>query len=630
MTRYPICICMAGAVSAGAYSAGAMSVLLEALRRWEDDDIKLPSQPKHRIVIKGMTGASAGSIQAVLSSLDMLSAQNESNLGKEAWFGVSLDALLNAEDLQEPDVMVKSILNTGAIRSVAAKATTGFKWSENWPKYLDKEYEVRLSITNLRGIPFNLKLPQSNEVDFGTSRHAEYLRYKFNAGSQSEPDCVDHYNITVDSHKAPLLNILIEGALASSAFPFAFEPVKIKRPTVFDEENAVSIDRHDVKQWLSPVSIDWRKQETLICFESLTVPPSWNETYGEEHLIYAVDGGVINNEPILEAFKLLSENGNADWRNFPEVDIYDEANERFSGGRVILIDPFPNSLDKNISDDKMRIDRQAEALKSALIRNARFSEPLVLAKKLKERVGLVYPSNPMRDNDSNRSLPESERMLAIKSGSMSGFAGFLKLDFLEHDFELGRINMMRFLRYHFTVPTDHPLVRGDDAYIEKWQTTAKTGEQRVPIIPVYSSPEEGEYYIFESEKDDQKHKYYESKLAQYDEKFTIADRAKLKKGLEVRFGEVGKKMIFSHKPGKAKRYLDKSIKTKESWFSKTRLAKWSTAKVTEIGWNKFGKSFLAMAVLKTIENNLAKQELLAYKIYDDEGREIKYAGKSDK
>ena len=88
MERFPISICMAGAVSAGSYSTGAMSVLIEALRRLDDDELDLPHRPVHKIALKGISGASAGSMQAALSALDIFSAKgqdgNYQELGKKA------------------------------------------------------------------------------------------------------------------------------------------------------------------------------------------------------------------------------------------------------------------------------------------------------------------------------------------------------------------------------------------------------------------------------------------------------------------------------------------------------------------------------------------------------------------
>ena len=66
-------ISMAGAISAGAYTAGVMDYLLEALENWQKaKDLqvegKLSGIPKHEIVIDILSGASAGGMTAALTA----------------------------------------------------------------------------------------------------------------------------------------------------------------------------------------------------------------------------------------------------------------------------------------------------------------------------------------------------------------------------------------------------------------------------------------------------------------------------------------------------------------------------------------------------------------------------------
>lgn len=629
MKRYPIAICMAGAVSAGAYTAGAMSVLLENLKLWESDDEDTKKalekiSPKHRILIKGMSGASAGSIQAILSSLDMFSSKTDSNLGYKAWLKVTLDDLLDASDLKQKGATVKSVLNTQALENVVEDVKNGYLWADKWPNYLDKDYEIRLSVTNLRGIPYNLKLPESNEINFGASQHNEYLCYRFVNDARTIGASEKHYHIDVNSNKTPLIDLLLKGGLASSAFPFAFEPIKIDRP--FKQNGDELIDAHDTKEWLSPLAVNAVDGGAEVSFASVFQKPDWNITYGSKQTVYAVDGGATNNEPILEAFKLIGGDTILGWGNIPDKDSYDSEKNEFNGGKVLFIDPFPNSLDKEIKEDNLRIDKQAAALKSALIGHARFSEPLTMSKKLKNRVGLVYPSNPLRDFGNNKDLAEKDQMLAIKSGPMGGFAGFLKKDFLKHDYELGRLNMMRFLRYHFTVPVDHELVKDDQPYIDNWKIIKEEGSEHVPLIPVFDHVGAGKYVIFESHEGDNKEQFYRSKLDQFDKKFTSEDRERLKKGLVDRFNVVVSKLISTHAASSKPRYPDKNIKFKERFITRSRVAKAFSGFFVSKGWKMAGKGFLANAVLETIENSLAAQNLLDYRVRDKDGNEIKYKG----
>ena len=67
---YEIGLAMAGAISAGAYSAGVVDFLFQALHEWElakrDDPSKVPN---HSVCIRAAAGASAGSITAALAAV---------------------------------------------------------------------------------------------------------------------------------------------------------------------------------------------------------------------------------------------------------------------------------------------------------------------------------------------------------------------------------------------------------------------------------------------------------------------------------------------------------------------------------------------------------------------------------
>ena len=71
-------ITMAGAVSAGAYTAGFMDYVLEALNAWEaakakhKDDPESPI-PNHNVVIDAIGGASAGGMVSMITTLALCS-----------------------------------------------------------------------------------------------------------------------------------------------------------------------------------------------------------------------------------------------------------------------------------------------------------------------------------------------------------------------------------------------------------------------------------------------------------------------------------------------------------------------------------------------------------------------------
>src|SRR5690349_14604045 len=62
-------LCMAGAVSAGAYTAGVMDYLIEALEEWQKrKDQNVPDTPTHNVVIPIIGGASAGGMTGIITA----------------------------------------------------------------------------------------------------------------------------------------------------------------------------------------------------------------------------------------------------------------------------------------------------------------------------------------------------------------------------------------------------------------------------------------------------------------------------------------------------------------------------------------------------------------------------------
>ena len=66
---FEIGLCMAGAVSAGAYTAGVMDYLVETLDKWEQARATNdPTVPAHKVRISILSGASAGGMTAMITA----------------------------------------------------------------------------------------------------------------------------------------------------------------------------------------------------------------------------------------------------------------------------------------------------------------------------------------------------------------------------------------------------------------------------------------------------------------------------------------------------------------------------------------------------------------------------------
>ena len=75
--EFQIGLTMSGAISAGAYTAGVLDFLIEALDAWEDarNGPDADTVPGHRVGIKVMSGASAGAITAAIGAIALVDAE---------------------------------------------------------------------------------------------------------------------------------------------------------------------------------------------------------------------------------------------------------------------------------------------------------------------------------------------------------------------------------------------------------------------------------------------------------------------------------------------------------------------------------------------------------------------------
>ena|ERR1700722_19946187 len=145
--EFAIAINMAGAVSAGAYTAGVLDFLMEALEEWEKAKTAFRAQlasptpagefqnpvPLHNVSIEAFSGASAGGMCAAIASVmvqrpfDHITnpdAKGTNNTFYEAWVNkIDISGLLLTKDIQKGQPLV-SLLDSTIIDELAAYALT--------------------------------------------------------------------------------------------------------------------------------------------------------------------------------------------------------------------------------------------------------------------------------------------------------------------------------------------------------------------------------------------------------------------------------------------------------------------------------------------------------------------------
>ncbi|MGV8995155.1 MAG: patatin-like phospholipase family protein [Flavobacterium sp.] len=475
--KFKICLTMAGAVSAGAFTAGVMDYLLETLELWEKAKIKNKllgidhpdydfSIPMHEVEIDVISGSSAGGISGSLTMLNVIDGDfkpfNKDNpLGKnnrffESWVEMGDDSKSTTfEKMLSNDDIIKgekpnSLLNSQAIDGIANKALT-IKNLRPYPSYISDSFDLILTTTNLRGINFRIDFGGNEKSGSVITSHAGFFRYKL-ANNLFPPGIPDgdelYYSLNLGDPKD--MAYLKEATLSTAAFPIGLK------------SREVAISQKYVERY--PKYLFGKRTGIYPILKDNPV-----------YKFNSIDGGLINNEPFAIALKVLKE------KNAMEV-----LKDRYA---VIMIDPFPNK-DNDIADENPARDiiSIAKGMFKALRNQVMFNQDGIL-EALDQNNRTKYLIEPVRKVLLTQGYVRTDNDLA--SAPFSGFAGFLDKSFRYHDYQLGRQNCQSFLRYYFGIPqpdiserlTEYPT----ESAFTRFSFNENQGEEKsmklFPIIP---------------------------------------------------------------------------------------------------------------------------------------------------
>ena len=178
-TPFEIGLVMAGAISAGAYTAGVVDFLLQALDEWEaakrfardhPGDPTALECPLHEVRIRVMAGSSAGGMTAGLAAgllgmkFESVTAQPPpTGCPKQPWNNtlyrswvndIDIVPMLGSEDL-DGGGPVQSVLDSSVLRDIAEAAFRFERPDEKAERpYVADPLHVLLAVTNLRGVPY--------------------------------------------------------------------------------------------------------------------------------------------------------------------------------------------------------------------------------------------------------------------------------------------------------------------------------------------------------------------------------------------------------------------------------------------------------------------------------------------
>jgi len=434
---------MAGAISAGAYTAGVMDFLIEALDAYyAARDQPGWTGPRHDLRLPVLAGASAGGMTSAISAVQFMHAMTHVRPGEtlakgqerrnqlyNSWVQqIDIDKLLGTSDLEKRKELV-SMLDSSALWDVASGALTaeGPKHRRPW---VGDPLAIFLTVANLRGVPYGFKLYGTKASDaYGMTNHMDDMRF---AVTWEAPTPAGFIALKPEDCPGGQWPLLARSALATGAFPVGLSPQILKRKT------RDYFGRAEMRD------------------------PAMGDGAPEDYDFVCVDGGLMNNEPLEQARRHLA---GADGRN-PRPG---EAAKR----AVIMIDPFPNqiSFDPEAKNDD-RLFSVLPKMFGALIDQARFKpEELALAEN--DNVFSRFIISPSRREADGR-----QAEFAIASATLEGFGGFFEESFRRHDYLLGRKNCQSFLKRYLVLPDSNPLF--DDMTSAEKQASQVTGRDGTP------------------------------------------------------------------------------------------------------------------------------------------------------
>lgn len=519
---FDIGLVMAGAISAGAYTAGALDFLFEALDCF-DRAREAGEAPRHRVRLKVVSGASAGSMCAAIAAVSLdrkfphvkLSqgiAADGSLLDQEVVAGVHVEGdnrhvgdnpfysawvtdidirkMLTTEDLKRKptdtaDPPVVSALNSLPIAGIVDRLLAKGKGEAVDRRWIADPVAIRFALGNLRGIPYSFDFRGNTAGKHWMVLHGDDFSFELTKGAPEDPKEPDWFGLrrTGDT-PGEVWRSLGYAAVSSGAFPVALKSIRLERRLLESLRSRAFVLPGD------GVSEDHYNRDSRI----VRVAPSWVEQKSPYSFLN-VDGGIINNEPLELAREVLLGDKLA---RAPR-------DGRRATSATVMIDPFVDRDPLGPDGDRPLIGTILP-LVSTWKSQARF-KPVDLALAQDEKVYSRFLLAPDRGENARKApehVPDEATLKSIEkgavdlskrphpcaSGGLGGFLGFLHEDYRRHDYMLGRRNCQRFLAEAFTLPSGNGLfdewgaLKTDERWMPK---TDKPGDPHLPIVPLCGS-----------------------------------------------------------------------------------------------------------------------------------------------
>ena len=462
---FEIGLVLAGAVSAGAYTAGVLDFMFEALDEWALAKERGDAVPQHDVVLRTITGASAGGMNGAIAASALRydfphvratdSPGHNSALGNPfyaAWVKkIDMRLFLGHGDLgTEP---LPSLLDSSALESIVKDIVeyVGPKISSPVMRdWIANPLPILLTISNLRGVPYDALFSGLGQSRGHTMvMHQDHVGFAAEglSGRKREAILPDLASLPPEKKFKGTWESLGMAALATGAFPGFLAARLLSRP-VNDYEFRYPVMNDNGEE-------RFRK-------------PAWKVTPKDPYRFLCVDGGAMNNEPFELARTMLAGIRDRNPRGGNEAR-----------RAVVMIDPLTDSIDLG-PDKHVSIPQIAGLLMSSLIHQARFTPSqyaLATDDSIYSRF-MIAPSRGAWTGDAS-----------LAGAGLGAFLGFFSESYRRHDFLLGRRNCQRFLQRWFTLPADNLIIENSISGLNKaqqaqFQGTFRNKADHYQIIPL--------------------------------------------------------------------------------------------------------------------------------------------------
>jgi hypothetical protein len=449
MKGFKIAINMAGAISAGAYTAGVLDFMTEALDAWTQAKADGAEVPQHNVTIEAFSGASAGGLCAALSAVLLqddfehvtgATKRGTTNRFYESWVNkTDIRELLTTRDLEREGPLV-SLLDSTLLDELAVYgATRGATLTMPRP-YVSPDLTVFLSLTNLRGVLYSLNGLSPGGVEETTSFFGDRIQFQTVRRDSTRPLAKAAYalDMTVPQGDFELLG---NAAMATGAFPMFLAPRVLTR-------------RHS--DYTPPL---WETHEARLKDDAAPVKPSFPPGMADPFETLNVDGGITNNDPYNYAYDYLA------GLEPPRADHQLERDPCKADRAVVSIAPFPTMASYAVDYDPQQnagVLRVMARLFQALVSQSRFyGESLShLMRGTTFSHFMVAPSDhELVEELQHEAVHHKPIPKALQCALLAAFGGFFERGFRAHDYELGRRNCQKFLLDHFIFPAENVVMK---------------------------------------------------------------------------------------------------------------------------------------------------------------------------